>query len=268
MPKTQLLVLSALLLTVLSCKKDGDNNYRRLKQSNFQYTSSYDVVEGYQQFHFDNQGRIATINGHHISHVLFNNTKTEQSRSIALEYSANGQLVKSTHTINNIPTYFFSYYYNSLGQVIKKIHTKLHPSAQVEDHSYTYDAQGRLIADSIYASPNYVYRYSTYRYDGAGNIVVFGGAQRNVWGGGFVPYGEGYGKYDNKRNPYSLLDHHYHALMESSELFNQNNTIEGGAMNGSSKTTYENTYLSNGLLKKAVRPISSDVTMVVSYEYE
>lgn len=266
MTKTTLLALFYVMLFVLSCKKESDDRYSRLKQINYRTTAAGIGDKIDVTFDYDAQGRVVSLNTHLIRNVFFNNTQFEQLSTTTVMYNANGRFEKSTYTLNSKPQYFYTYYYNTKGQVTKKLHTKLHASAQAEDHAYTYDNQGRLIADSVYDSFNHVYRYSTYTYDGADNIVVYGGAQRDQWGGGFVLYGEGYAKYDNKRNPHSLLDRNYSTILTAP--CSKNNVVEGGSVNGSSKSFYENTYLPNGLLKKSLSQNGPDDIREVSYEYE
>lgn len=272
MAKTLLLLLVSASLVMLSCNKEEENlaGDIRLKKVNFSYEYPASRVSGYRLFNYDAQGRIATIERLTVNEDLSNNTRQESRALTQLEYNANGQLQKTTHVVNNKPLFYFTYYYNNSGQIVKMLHTLFEPGPAVQDRAFAYDAQGRLVADTGYASPSYAFYYNTYSYNAAGNIVTYGGGRRIAEGGDVIPYEEGFSKYDDKQNPFSLLDPSYHVLFEliSGSLFNRNNPVESRRVNSTSVYTYQNVYLPNGWLQGYTRQSAAGQVERELFEYE
>jgi len=271
MTKTLLLLISVSLIT-LSCNKGEENQESniRLKKTSYSYESTSSKMSGYRLFNYNSQGKISTIERLTVNEDLVNNSKTETRALTQLEYNANGTLQKSTHSLNNKPVFYFTYYHDNNGRIIKMLHTLLEPGLAVQDRAFAYDAQGRLIADTGYASPFYTFHYNTYGYDAAGNTVRYGGGRKHTAEGDVIPYEEGFGKYDNKRNPYSLLDPGYHVLFEltSGSLFNRNNPVEFRRVNSTAIETYHNIYLPNGLLQAYMTQAASGLVVKELFEYE
>jgi YD repeat-containing protein len=133
------------------------------------------------------------------------------------------------------------------GRIIKKTTTPGVNSNYTDNRSYSYDASGRLIADSQY-NGNTIARYVTYKYDTDGDITEVEQFIRNTTS--FVTYGASTFNYDNKRNPYhqtgKLL---YYISSLSSYISKSNVLIISAGSNPVSSLKYANKYYSNGLLK-------------------
>ena len=274
MTRTILLLLALFSFVSLSCNKGTDTEKEegaiRLKKVSHSYESPASKHTGYRLFHYDSLGTLFLVERFIAIDDLNNNTRTETNGQTFLEYNTNGTLQKSIHIINNKPAFYFSYQYNNNGQISRMVHTLLEPGYHVQDRAFAYDAQGRLVADTGLASPAYIFHYNTYHYDAVGNIVTYGGGSRPSAEEDVIPYGEGYCKFDDKRNPFSLLGSRYHVLFEliTGSLFNRNNPIESRSVNSSFIDTYRNIYLPNGLLKEYIRQSSPGILIKESFEYE
>jgi len=277
MSKANLLLLFfSLTFISYSCKKsekkeDEKESVILLKKVNYNYKSPRFNTLGSHLFHYDANGKLMEVEFHSSEEDLQNHTKSEGESKVALEYDANGKLQKSIVTINNKPAYSYNYHYNSAGHIIKKVQTSQDPRYSISDHVYVYDNQGRLVADTTLGLPVGVIFYYTYSYDAAGNAVTYGAGSRSMMGTIQPESIEGHAKYDNKRNPYSLLDPNYHVLfnLETINLFNRNNPIETQRMGIYVVDQYQNVYLPNGLLKEYTRQVAlEDMVIKESFEYE
>jgi YD repeat-containing protein len=266
-----LLLLTVIFITI-SCNKEEEDKEDNIRLKKI--ISSYELAGSNRTssrlFHYNAQGRITTIERHTIAEDPTTNTKTETKGLTVLDYDANGRLIRNTYSANNKTLFYFTYYYNDKGQVAKMIHTLLDPGIAIQDHAFAYDGQGRLIADTGYASSSYFYHLRTYGYDDAGNTVTYGVGQKPSEEGDIVMSKEGYAKYDSKGNPFSLLDPGYHVLFDllSGSLFNRNNPVESRGADSDVVETYENTYLPNGMLKEYTRRSSNNNVVKEWFEYE
>jgi len=247
MPRNQTLAIIAFVsFAFTSCQKEpaisgGD----RLKSIRFKTNDSI----SYRSFQYDDQNRISSIldsnNNGHLYKML-------------ISYDAQGRL--SQITGNGDYSIVYTFEYDDKGRVSKKLYSNQQASGPMD--GYSYDANDRVIADSVYSywSPG-IFSITSYSYNQGGNVIDTKTIDKTS---GAIALRKQC-TFDNHPNPLDgqkvmvyLLDGGY-GIPEGKNNLAKEVYDDGTIVNHS----YE--YFSNGLPKRCT--ISDNTDPVVTYTY-
>ncbi len=164
----------------------------------------------------------------------------------AFEYGADGKLTKYSSIFEGVVSYYYMPVYDTRGNIVR---LNVNPVGAYFNYGFAYDANNRLIADSIFSgATNEIYGYYTYGYDENDNLT-----EQETFTGYFHPMrsdGKFTWKYDNKINPfYSPAFKQAVIVMDAAKLLSKNNVLGeyAGGEGANIPVSYE--YFSNGLPK-------------------
>lgn len=201
-------------------------------------------------YSYDNQNRL--------THIKVSGSSYSWRAVTEIQYDMQGQLHKSVYyQINdsNVVTnqsHSYSFVYDNNNRIVRQIYTALSTTTiGGEDHSFGYDAQGRLIADTTIADQNGgVERYSVFVYDSNNNVIEI----KEHYGSGAAPLYTYYITYDNKQNPYTnFTDLNTNFYLVSSDIHNLNaNNVIRMLRSGDAPSIYKHEYGPSGQLKSSI----------------
>jgi len=247
MPQFRLTLAALIILLIFyACKKQdaASANGARLKGIIHKQGDSI----AYSFFSYDAQGRLTTI-------IDSNNNGHRWKTRIS--YNEQGKLTKDTiqyyACASCSPMQIIdSFLYDNNGHIIKKFVRSGSGPSFTTIRNYSYDAQGRLSADSMYdMRTNEVYFYSQFSYDGNDNVVQWesfdksSGIMSSSW--------RVTAKYNNIKNPYNTFGLVNYIILREWDilLLSKHNPTQLYYLDGTT-TDYTYEYYYNGLLKKAV----------------
>ena len=80
-------------------------------------------------------------------------------------------MILNTSVSGNV--YKYDFQTDVMGRIIKATGTAFLPNLVMADHIYTYDAQGRLIIDSLFNKNGSINSYFNFEYDKNDNIIAY-----------------------------------------------------------------------------------------------
>ncbi len=249
-------------LTIIGgCKKDRlpDSGGNILDRIVGKSPSTGEIVS-ITQFTYTPNGSILRINAQ--------NTQTGSTSDQHFEYDLQGRLIKTTMENSEAGTIgFYTYQYDAGNRIVKAVGNPLLPSLTLNDFSYSYDQENRIIADSIYQTGSGLTDYYVYTYDNSNNVVFY---QHFVRSGAtsFVSSEQVSITYDKNPNPYKMKgDPMYFAGAQNGYSYlSAANHISITPANGSVTPVYS--YYRNGLLKGiSYGTIQSLTTKEFFYKY-
>lgn len=92
--------------------------------------------------------------------------------STLFDYDSQGQLLGERY-FNKVagPVYNETFVYDTQGRIIKKTGTSLQANLDINDHSYGYDINNNIIADSVHnGNKPEIISYNVYEYNADGNL--------------------------------------------------------------------------------------------------
>ena len=149
-------VFLLLCLGLLSCKKDDNTPSKKALLSKVINDGEATV------YYYDVLNRLIKIERPDASIWLID----------TIMYDAQGRLHKSNSIDVTVSlVYPYTYLRNDKGQVIRKVGTPIDGRFTPNDHSYTYDHKGRVIADTTYLRQSTsIVSYWNFSYDANNNI--------------------------------------------------------------------------------------------------
>ena len=222
----------------------------------------YDSIN-YTSFKYDSQHRLSAQvdsnnNGHkHIARI---------------EYNAQDRPIKITtaYTYNNTnfyPDQSDSLIYDASGRIVKKVSLNALTNIDPTRNSYSYDAKGRLIADSIHSYwANEIFGYITYTYDDNDNIIQ--AMDYEKLSGPMQIQSIMQGSYDSKTNPYNRLAVLGYIINQNDVYLSKNNR-NSEKYQGGTIVTFDYNYYGNGLPKRLSVKDNSDPSITyLDFVYE
>lgn len=162
-------------------------------------------------------------NGTRLSELVFNDTY-DSTGSVVFKYDGNGRLKNISNTFRNKPTYHTDFIYDASGKLqtteqfstytnysstqtyyyegdklVKKVYGDLQPGGDFY-FNYTYNAQAKLIADTVYgfSVPGAVYNNFAYTGNDLTQWETFYGSHTTGW----QSAGKTKASYTNANNPF------------------------------------------------------------------
>lgn len=249
-------------MILISCKKNGAPNAGGSTLDKVVFTAQGSAADT-TFYQYDSQNRLLSISQTSIPN--------NGGSSFLFTYDPAGNLSGYTQSIyptGNLLSYAFQYDNN--GRIVRGIGTPLMANLGVPDYVYTYDGQGRLIADTqlIQKTQAEAY-YSTFSYDADNNVTessVF-----SVTGGSVQNLGTSNNTYDNRANPYSAIRIPLFMIYNDASFLSANNasvqqytSTSNPAGNYTLTSSYS--YYSNGLVWQQVNG-NSAVTNPSTIQY-
>ena len=261
----RLFLFTAILSALSSCKKDelsiNGVETPSLATSLLQKVVSTGNGNYTTEYIYDNEKRPIK--------VVFSSSMYTWKNIVDIEYQSGSKLKKAIYRtvdssnlpIESIVSYTFIYDNN---KVVKRIATPLKSGHNEDDHTYSYDAQGRLIADStLNRQTAKAYRYSKYYWDN-NNVVKNEDYVSDINGAfGLGSYWEY--NYDGNKNPYYTLPVYF--INNYVGFYLSQGNITGFKHGDDVMTTYVNQYNNTGLLTRTeYRPVAN-LNLFATYEY-
>ncbi|HTR28731.1 MAG TPA: RHS repeat domain-containing protein [Puia sp.] len=240
------------------------------------------TVPGYAQlvdsFVYDGQQRLVEIISASSDFVAY----TLVIDTITFEYDASGRVASWTQIIGTqgkVITYELSY--DGSGRLVKALAVPVMNNIEFSDFSFAYDAEGRLVSDSVFAQhlagiPSVgIMSYDNYTYDGNGNVAsmqTFGST--SFVGAPFTAGVRNTLSYDNRVNPfYHSGIPPYCGNVTVTGLLSPNNQTGGTTTSVAalSPYTFSYAYFSNGRPRMQTTPVygvRGTVTQTTEYFYQ
>jgi hypothetical protein len=217
-----------------------------------------------QRFKYDANNYLVELNQNDFDFLKFENDSKGNPTKITLSNSVAGDILE------------YNFIYNNKGKIIRRRGTPILPNLLVDDRSYAYDEQGRLIADSQYYNQTpTVFTYKNYSYDVKDNIIELNQYFKSQTSNLFVLDGTIKMAYDNKVNPFFKIGTSLYMGRENEQVLSRNNLV-------SLKVTYSSTpgsgyfinsihyeYFNNHLPARAIQGAVNDTNTVrLVYNYK
>ena len=240
------LALTTILILSLfyACKKDDLPNQNNQLLQRMIFKSGDSIL--YTFFNYDAQNRLA---------VITDSSNNGQLWKTFIEYNPLDKPTKFKVLYRNNPTGSFiessdSLLYNNDKQVVKKLFTSYSINPYKTINTYNYDAQGRLINDTIYDYwSDQVFGYTTFTYDRHNNIIQWQDFYKSS--GEMISPGIITASYNMESNAYKSLGLAVYFIRDDNFLLNEQNRTQVNYYDGSIDN-YQYEYYSNRLPKKAV----------------
>jgi len=229
-----------LLLGLISCAKENIKHSGNEKLTKIETLNPANQITSFSEYKYDGSGKLIEISG--------SGTYTGKQ---ALLYDASGKIISmilNTSVSGNV--YKYDFQTDLKGRIIKATGTAFQPNLVMADHIYTYDAQGRLIIDSLFNKNGSINSYFNFEYDKNDNIIAY--QQYVNQGTSIVLVNTMSFKYDNKRSPYFNIGQLLYTSGVGSDFYLSRNNQISASLNGTIITpgghfVYE--YYPNSLLK-------------------
>ena len=258
---SKILFTIGLLITLISCTKEDiltSGNEKLTKIEIFDPSGQNTSIAEYK---YDNNGNlieISTTNG--------NAAGGKQS----LLYDASGKIISNTLT-NSVSgnIYKFDFQVNLDGRIIKAIGTSFLPNLIMDNHTYTYDTQGRLIIDSVFTQAGSVHSYVNFEYDNNSNVIAY--KQYVNDGTAIILVSNMTFHYDTKRSPYFKVGQVLYTSLGGSGVsyfyLSKNNpmnaTLNGTVITPGGNFVYQ--YYPNSLLRTSVANVPNSIKFTFYY---
>lgn len=244
----KLLLLVATSALLFSCKKDYVLPKEQDRLVQIQINAPANQVTTYVDYKYDSKGLLTEIASSASGVVADKQT---------LVYDASGK-IKSNTLSNNVAgdIYRYDFEVDANGRINKAICTAILPTLQVDDHTYTYDTNGRLVKDSVFTKAGVLSSYVDFTYDNNDNVIAY---QQYVLNGTPTPASNKMTfEYDNNKSPYSKIGQLLYTSLGGSGIahfyLSKNNTIRESLNNAvitpGGKFIYQ--YYSNSLLRTSM----------------
>lgn len=251
------IAITAILITT-ACKKDNaGGNGTRLSEIviNDTYDSTGSVI-----FKYDGNGRLESITN------TFKNSPRER---VDFKYDASGKL-QTTKQVSLVSNYadMQSYYYDG-DKLVKKVYEQQQPGGDFF-FNYTYNAPGKLIADTVYGFSMPVAMYNSFKYTG-NNLTqweTFYGSHATGW----QSAGTAKAVYTNASNPFYENGLLFFITMgdftRGIATFSENLVSSIEYPNGE-VMEYEYEYYNSGLVKRAnIKSKKTGYLQTIEFYYE
>jgi YD repeat-containing protein len=259
--KSSLFVFASLsTLMLISCKKHGAPDAGGTTLDKVIVTSP-GLAADTTFYQYDSQNRLVSVTQAPIS----NGTSF-----FSFTYDPAGNLsgyTESSYATGNIMSYAFQYDNN--GRIVKSIGTPLMANLEVPDYVYTWDGQGRLIADTQLVQKTVAF-YSTFTYDAHNNMMET--SQFEMTAGSVQKIATNTNTYNNSANPYFAIGIPLFMIYNEGSLLCASNadvrqyTFENNPA-GSYAITASYSYYSNGLVRQQVMGKSTTITNPSTFLY-
>ena len=171
MPAKTYLLATSLILLLIACEKEksfSTNGSTAVNSSRLtKAISRWQDSATYSFYYYDDQNRLKNI-------VDSENTNFSKAFT-SFVYDAAGRLLKKIYTSgHNSDAGVDSFWYDGNDNIAGKIYSNQYATAigVRRKNTYTYDARGRMIADTTYSYRSEdIIEYVTYTYDNNDNIV-------------------------------------------------------------------------------------------------
>ena len=264
-PSILKLILPVCIVAIIpACKKDkspeaGGNTLDKITQQ----FSNQPGVTTTTQYQYDAANRLVLV-----TRISGQATNVDSTR---FTYDAGGKLTgnrESNTQIGGITSYAMQYDNN--GRVARAKGTALMFNLQVDDRTYAYDAQGRLVADSqVYQQTNKVFNYHVYTYNADNNIIK--DEQFDNSSGSFQLTGTTAITYDGHTNPLYSNGMTLYMVFQDQGLLCKHNTSSVTGQSAGSSTVYSSNvshaYYRNGLPWRATTTPSTPNSGTTTTEY-
>jgi len=254
------LLTIGLLTALISCTKENimpSGNEKLTKIEIFDPSGQNNSIAEYK---YDNNGNLIEIN------FAGGNASGKQS----LLYDASGKIISNTLT-NSVSgnIYKFDFQVDLNGRIIKAIGTSFLPNLIMDNHSYTYDTQGRLIIDSVFTQAGSVHSYVNFEYDNNNNVIAY--RQYVNDGTAIILVSNMTFHYDTKRSPYFKVGQVLYTSLGGSGVsyfyLSKNNPVSA-ILNGTIITPGGNfvyQYYPNSLLKTSELNVPNTIKFTFYY---
>jgi YD repeat-containing protein len=257
--KTLLIIGS--LIALISCTKEDilpSGNEKLTKIEIFDPSGQNTSIAEYK---YDNNGNLIEIS-------TSNGTATNGKQSLL--YDVSGKIISNTLT-NSVSgnVYKYDFQVDLKGRIIKATGTSFLPNLIIDDHTYTYDTQGRLIIDSVFTRSGSVHSYVNFEYDNNNNIIAY---QQYVNDGtAIILVSNMTLQYDTKRSPYFKIGQVLYTSLGGSGVsyfyLSKNNpvsvTLNGTIITPGGNFIYQ--YYSNSLLKTSTVNVPNPIKFTFYY---
>jgi hypothetical protein len=244
------LYLAALsMVTIFSCAKNNDDQPSSGERIKKVISKSGLDSTWYVTFNYDANGRLFMIQDSnsqthvHQTFVYFNSQNRLQKVSRFSYYGSPGNLLNQVSD---------SFAYDNANLISKKFSASTQNPSYRLYHTYSYDGQKRLVADSVYSTlTNTAESLDKFTYDVNDNVVQFEQFQNSAQG--FKSTYIEKASFSAKINPLQALSQemYFAFYYEPIELLSKN-TLSQLTYRDGSKKTYSYEYNSNGLPKKLI----------------
>jgi hypothetical protein len=199
----------------------------------------------YTIFQYDANEKLTMIDQHE---------KNQAGTIIQLFYDNAGRLTKS---VTRFPHFadeeIDSFYYNSRNSItrMRTVWGDDPANHYFEEMALTYDAAGRLIADTTHFEGSADYHFRSYQYDANDDLVRW--SESRTYQGILTNFTPAEASYNTGRNPYKKLGLMYYLLTEDNVVLSAHERASENWMPGSpASVTYRYDYFPNGLVKRII----------------
>ena len=180
------------LAILISCKKETIQTVGNEKLSKIEIydPSTQNTITA--EFTYNNVGNLIQI---------YSSGGNLSNQKQALAYDALGKIVSNTVSDNvNGDEFKFDFEIDGNGRIIKATGTSFSPNHTIDNHTYTYNNEGELIADSVFTQSGSLNSFVLFEYDNNNNVTAY--QQYVNEGSSLLTQGKMTFQYDNKRSPY------------------------------------------------------------------
>lgn len=220
----------------------------------------------FRTFSYDGSGRVETF----IDSIRFRSDNGgyigTSSYLERVEYDQGDRITQITEREGSIDSIFQLWFYNAENLVVKNIRiSKLEKDTFI--HTYNYDAQKRLVIDSVFDNKNKsLVNYTTFRYDTNDNAIEWDHYTNSS--GTLLNDFKTEATYDDHPNPFQFIGIYAVPYYDNNSGLSRNNVVTLTASNGTT-VQYQYQYCSNGWPMSAViRIITAGQTKEMDFGYQ
>lgn len=233
------LTLILCLLIFSSCEKTNFPSAQGTKL--VKVIATEDDSVGVSVFKYDENERLVTIS---------QTTNNIPSYHTTLEYDTSGKLVQSEELYKPANSFWRASYTYSNDRIIRRVNSDAF--GDTIKNIYTYNSQGKLIADTLYKSGDQNYSYTTFKYNSNENIEELEYFYNYL--GTWQKVGTVQGKYNNELNPYNSIGLMYYITKGYTEnnYSAMSKNLVTQLITGFGPVDYNYEYYLNGFPKKVL----------------
>lgn len=190
-----------------------------------------------------------------------------------IEHGLNNELKTVTHSTQNDSNItiekivIYSFIYNDQNRIVKRIAQPLKADHEEDDHTYSYDPLGRLIADTtFYRQTTKVDKVSVYSWNADNNVIKYEDFAYNNLGNlelaSFTDY-----SYDHMNNFYFDISSIVYYLDGFIGVYMSNNNFIEFKHGGNLSDIFTHQYNSNGLLSKTISQPVANTALTTTFDY-